>query len=272
MNSSFLPSHMSKGSVTLVGAGPGDPELLTLKAVRAIANATVILVDDLVNDEVLAHANSNARIVHVGKRGGCKSTPQAFIEKMMVAEAKNGECVVRLKGGDPLIFGRSGEEMTALKKAGIACTIVNGITAGLAAANSMQMPLTHREHAHGVVFVTGHAAPGGAQTDWAALGKMTNELKLTLVIYMGVSHADEIQSGLLAHRPVDTPVVLIQSASTVNERHVRTQLCELTQTMVTEALSSPLIMVIGDVAKLAKAHLLSYVSSEQDGYNSRLVA
>lgn len=263
---------MSKGSVTLVGAGPGDPELLTLKAVKAIAAATVILVDDLVNDEVLVHASPNARVVYVGKRGGCKSTPQAFIEKMMVAEAKNGECVVRLKGGDPLIFGRSGEEMAALKKAGIACAIVNGITAGLAAANSMQMPLTHRDHAHGVVFVTGHAAPGGAQTDWAALGKMASELKLTLVIYMGVSHADEIQNGLLTHSSFDTPVALIQSASTANERHVRTQLCELTQTIAIETLHSPLIMVIGDVAKLAKMQLMASVSPEQDGYNSRLVA
>ncbi len=272
MNSSLHLSNMSKGSVTLVGAGPGDPELLTLKAVKAIAAATVILVDDLVNDEILAHANSNARVVYVGKRGGCKSTPQAFIEKMMVAEAKNGECVVRLKGGDPLIFGRSGEEIAALKKAGIACTVVNGITAGLAAANSMQIPLTHRDHAHGVVFVTGHAAPSGAQTDWVALGKMASELKLTLVIYMGVSHADEIQNGLLAHSPFDTPVVLIQSASTTNERHVRTQLCELTRAMTAEALQSPLIMVIGDVAKLAKMQLMAAVSSEQDGYNSRLVA
>ena len=262
----------SKGSVTLVGAGPGDPELLTLKAVRAIASATVILVDDLINDEVLAHANPNARMVYVGKRGGCQSTPQAFIEKMMIAEANNGECVVRLKGGDPLIFGRSGEEMAALKKAGIAYTVVNGITAGLAAANSMQMPLTHRDYAHGVVFVTGHAAPGGAQTDWAALGKMTSELKLTLVIYMGVSHADEIQNGLLAHSPFDTPVVLIQSASTANERQVYTPLCELTQTMAAQALHSPLIMVIGDVAKLAKTPCMASVRSEQEGYNSRLVA
>lgn len=272
MTPSSHPIYTAKGSVTLVGAGPGDPELLTLKAVRAIAGATVILVDDLVNDDVLAHANPDARIVYVGKRGGCKSTPQAFIEKMMIAEYKKGEAVVRLKGGDPMIFGRAGEELAALKAAGIACVIVNGITSGLAAATGLGVPLTHRDHAHGVVFVTGHAAPGGMQTDWVALGKMALKLKLTLVIYMGVSHADEIQNGLLAHNPFDTPAVLIQSASTANERHVRTQLCKLTQTIAIEALHSPLIMVIGDVAKLANAALADAVSGTQDGYNPRLVA
>jgi uroporphyrin-III C-methyltransferase len=272
MNSSLLPSNMSKGSVTLVGAGPGDPELLTLKAVRAIASATVILVDDLVNDEVLAHANSNARIVYVGKRGGCKSTPQAFIEKMMVAEAKNGECVVRLKGGDPLIFGRSGEEMAALKKAGIPCTVVNGITAGLAAANSMQMPLTHRDYAHGVVFVTGHAAPGGEPTDWLLLGQMAEKNKLTLVIYMGVSHAEQIQSGLLTHMSPATPVALIQNASSVQEIKSRTTLGRLTSTIQGEQLASPLVMVIGDVVKSAAIVSQASVSPMKVRYNPRLVA
>lgn len=269
--SSHLPSN-PKGSVTLVGAGPGDPELLTLKAVRVIASATVILVDDLVNAEVLSHASPSARIIYVGKRGGCKSTPQAFIEKMMIAEAKSGECVVRLKGGDPLIFGRSGEEMAALKKAGITCTVVNGITAGLAAANSLQMPLTHRDYAHGVVFVTGHAAPGDADTDWISLGKMAIELKLTLVIYMGVSHAEEIQTGLLTHCPASMPVALIQNASTAQERCVKTQLESLARAIEQYALKSPLIMVIGDVAKLANAAFATAISGAQDGYNSQLVA
>ena len=145
------------GTVTLVGAGPGDPELLTLKAVRAIGRATVLLVDDLVGDEVLAFAAPNARIVHVGKRGGCASTPQAFIDKLMAAEALNGEAVVRLKGGDPFVFGRGGEEAERLRAQGIAVEVVNGITAGLAAVTQLGVPLTHREHAHGVIFVTAHA-------------------------------------------------------------------------------------------------------------------
>jgi uroporphyrin-III C-methyltransferase len=130
-----MPNFSSKtpGSVTLVGAGPGDPELITLKAVKAIASATVLLVDDLVNDAVLAHAAPGTRVVYVGKRGGCASTPQAFIEKLMVSEAQRGEQVVRLKGGDPFVFGRGGEEVEALQVAGIAVHVVNGITSGLAA-------------------------------------------------------------------------------------------------------------------------------------------
>ena len=155
-----LSSTPARGQVTLVGAGPGDPELLTLKALKAIQRATVLLVDDLVNDAIVAFAAPTARIVYVGKRGGCKSTPQSFIEKLMVTAALEGEDVVRLKGGDPFIFGRGGEEMEALLAAGVRVQVVNGITAGMAAVSSLGVPLTHREHAHGVVFVTGHAKPG----------------------------------------------------------------------------------------------------------------
>ncbi len=272
MNVSSHPYNTTKGSVTLVGAGPGDPDLLTIKAAKVIASATVILIDDLVNDEVLSHANPNARIVYVGKRGGCKSTPQAFIEKMMIAEYKKGEAVVRLKGGDPMIFGRAGEELAALTTANVPCSVVNGITSGLAAATGLSIPLTHRDHAHGVVFVTGHAAPDGAETDWAALGLMANQLKLTLVIYMGVSHASLIQKGLQMHCPSNMPVALIQNASTAQARHAITQLDQLTRTIEQEALCSPLIMVIGDVAKLASPQLAVVVSSAQDRYNARLVA
>jgi uroporphyrin-III C-methyltransferase len=275
-NSSQVDSH--QGSVTLVGAGPGDPELLTLKAVRVIASATVILVDDLVNSEVLTHASASARIVYVGKRGGCTSTPQAFIEKMMIAEAAAGEVVVRLKGGDPLIFGRSGEEIAALRKAGIECKIVNGITAGLAAASSANMPLTHRDYAHGAVFVTGHAAPGGEPTNWAQLGQMATQNKLTLVIYMGVQQAMHIQHGLLAHMSAATPVALIQNVSSTSEVKVFTTLCDLTQTLAHEHLASPLVMVIGEVVHSAAlvlkdlAGLAEAVSPVKVGYNLRLVA
>jgi uroporphyrin-III C-methyltransferase len=127
---------MNTGKVTLVGAGPGDPELLTLKALKAIANATLLLVDDLVSREVVAHAPKNARVVYVGKRGGCKSTPQAFIEKLMLMAAREGENVVRLKGGDPFIFGRGGEEVEHLRAAGVHVEIINGITATTRTASS----------------------------------------------------------------------------------------------------------------------------------------
>lgn len=237
------------GQVTLVGAGPGDPELLTLKAVRAIATATVLLVDDLVNDAVLAHASPRARIIHVGKRGGCRSTPQAFIEKLMIQAVQEGETVVRLKGGDPFIFGRGGEEVEHLQAAGIPVSVVNGITAGLAAVSSLNVPLTHREHAHGVVFVTGHAKPGDAGTDWAALAACARDARLTLVIYMGVSSAEAIQAGLLQGLPADTPAAIVQRASLPQQRHAACTLAGLVKTLHAEQLGSPSILVVGDVLR-----------------------
>jgi len=237
------------GSVTLVGAGPGDPELLTLKAVKAIASATVLLVDDLVNDAVLAHAAPGARVVYVGKRGGCASTPQAFIEKLMVSEAQRGEQVVRLKGGDPFVFGRGGEEVEALQAAGIAVQVVNGITSGLAALTSLNVPLTHREHAHGVVFVTGHAKPGDSGTDWVALSHTARQAKLTLVIYMGVSGAAAIEQALLQGLDADTPVAIIQNASLPTQRHATATLATLHATLCHEGLGSPSVIVVGDVLR-----------------------
>jgi uroporphyrin-III C-methyltransferase len=235
------------GTCTLVGAGPGDPELLTLKAVKAIQAATVLFVDDLVNDEVLIHASPSARIVHVGKRGGCKSTPQAFIEKLMIHAVNEGETVVRLKGGDPFIFGRGGEEVEHLREVGIEVTVINGITSGLAAISSLGAPLTHREHAHGVVFVTGHAKPGDRGTDWRQLAATARDAKLTLVIYMGVSGAETIQNELLTGLPADTPVAIIENASLPQQRQALTRLDRLTFTLNETGLQSPSILVIGDV-------------------------
>jgi uroporphyrin-III C-methyltransferase len=237
------------GRVTLVGAGPGDPDLLTLKAVKAIANATVLLVDDLVNDAVLAHAAPGARVVYVGKRGGCTSTPQAFIEKLMVSEAQRGEQVVRLKGGDPFIFGRGGEEVEALQAAGIAVQVVNGITSGLAALSSLNVPLTHREHAHGVVFVTGHAKPGDSGTDWVALSHTARQAKLTLVIYMGVNGAAAIEKALLQGLSGETPVAIVQNASLPTQRYATATLSALHATLIRDGLGSPSVIVVGDVLR-----------------------
>ena len=247
-DSSFTqPSAYPLGTCTLVGAGPGDPELLTLKAVKAIQAATVLFVDDLVNNEVLIHASASARIVHVGKRGGCKSTPQAFIEKLMIHAVHEGETVVRLKGGDPFIFGRGGEEVEHLREVGIEVTVINGITSGLAAISSLGAPLTHREHAHGVVFVTGHAKPGDRGTDWRQLAATARDAKLTLVIYMGVSGAETIQNELLTGLPADTPVAIIENASLPQQRQALTRLDRLTFTLNETGLQSPSILVIGDV-------------------------
>ena len=240
---------MNPGTVTLVGAGPGDPELLTLKALKAIQAATVLLVDDLVSAEIVAFASPTARVVYVGKRGGCKSTPQAFIGKLMVMAAREGETVVRLKGGDPFIFGRGGEEVEHLREAGIEVQVVNGITSGLAAVTSLGVPLTHREHAHGVVFVTGHAHPGSQGADWRALAAAARDARLTLVIYMGVSGAQRIQQELLSALPPSTPVAVVQRATLPDQRHAVTTLGELDATIAREQLASPSVIVVGDVIK-----------------------
>lgn len=247
--STTTASSRPMGSCTLVGAGPGDPDLLTLKAVKAIQAATVVLVDDLVNEDVLKHAATSARIVYVGKRGGCKSTPQAFIEKLMINAVQNGETVVRLKGGDPFIFGRGGEEVEHLRQVGIEVSVINGITSGLAAISSLGAPLTHREHAHGVVFVTGHAKPGDKGTDWRQLAATARDAKLTLVIYMGVSGAETIQNELLTGLSKDTPVAIIENASLPQQRQALTQLGHLTQTLQETGLKSPSVLVVGNVVQ-----------------------
>ncbi|NJS36109.1 MAG: uroporphyrinogen-III C-methyltransferase [Brachymonas sp.] len=235
------------GKVLLVGAGPGDPELLTFKAAKAISRATVILVDDLVNPAVLSHARAGARIVQVGKRGGCKSTPQAFIEKLMIMAAKEGETVVRLKGGDPFIFGRGGEEVEALQAAGVEVEVINGITSGLAAASALHTPLTHREHAHGVIFITGHAKPGGDCPDWALLSRTAAQAKLSLVVYMGVSGVQHICNGLLVGLKPETPVAVVQHASLPQQRIHHTTLEQLAGDVLRHQLASPSVLLIGDV-------------------------
>lgn len=247
--------------VRLVGAGPGDPELLTLKAVRAIAQADVLLVDDLVDRRVLAHARPGARIVEVGKRGGCPSTPQAFIERLLVHEARAGRRVVRLKGGDPMIFGRAGEELDALRAAGLEAEVVPGISAALGAAASLRLSLTDRRHAPGVAFVTGHAQPGGEEPDWAALARSG----LTLVVYMGIRRAAavarELLSGGLAP---DTPTVTVRRATLADEHHhlgtlgalAQPQACAAAPALAPGAVIAAAATAAVDVAETAAPGLL----------------
>jgi uroporphyrin-III C-methyltransferase len=242
-------------TIYLVGAGPGDADLLTIKAVKTIRQATVLLVDDLVDDEVLRYARRSARIVHVGKRGGCASTPQAFIERLMIAEAQRGERVVRLKGGDPFVFGRGGEELDHLRSLGLRVEVVNGITAGVAAAGAIGVPLTHRAHAHGVLFVTGHPQGGAEGLDWVAIGA-TAKQGITLVIYMGIKGADVLQRGLLQALPASTPAAVVQHASLPQQRHVVCRLDELSQAIATEGIASPAVIVIGNVLRGAQAAAL----------------
>jgi len=233
--------------VSLVGAGPGDPDLLTIKALKALQSASVILVDDLVSDAILALANPAARVVRVGKRGGCRSTPQAFIHKLMIQAAMDGENVVRLKGGDPLIFGRGGEEVDHLRAAGIDVVIINGVTSALAGMASIQTALTHRDHAQGVVFITGHRQKEGQSTPWAELAQMAHQAHLTLVIYMGLAQVSHIQAQLLMGLPALTPVALLQDISLPEQRQALTQLGELVQCVMDHGFVSPTVMVVGQV-------------------------
>jgi uroporphyrin-III C-methyltransferase len=251
------------GSVTLVGAGPGDPELLTVKAIRAIRTATVLLVDDLVGDGVLRYARKHTRIIHVGKRGGCASTPQQFIEKLMLAEAQRGERVVRLKGGDPFVFGRGGEEAEHLRAAGIDVHVVNGITSGLAAATALGVPWTHRDHARGVILVTGHAKEGGDAPHWPTLAAAAAQ-GLTLVVYMGIAQLDAICRGLAASLPANTPAALVQSASSADERRLVSTLGCIAQDARAAGIGSPAILIVGDV--------LRGVAAERNGESVRLFA
>jgi uroporphyrin-III C-methyltransferase len=244
---------VTPGRIWLVGAGPGDPELLTLKAVRVLGQADVVLVDDLVNRAVLEHVRPGTRIVEVGKRGGCRSTPQAFIERLMIQEAQAGHCVVRLKGGDPFVFGRGGEEMLAARAAGLAVEVVHGITSGIAAPARLGIPVTHRDATHGVAFVTGHTGSGDAP-DWAALARSG----LTLVVYMGVANAPGITAALMeAGLAADTPAAVVQSATTDRERGIETTLGGLVDDVAAAGLGSPAILVIGAVASLAQARGLA---------------
>lgn len=229
--------------VWLVGAGPGDPELLTLKAVRALHEAQVVLIDDLVNIAILEHCPT-ARVIAVGKRGGCRSTPQAFIHRLMLRYVRQGKCVVRLKGGDPCIFGRGGEEAEWLRAKGVEVELVNGITAGLAGATQCGISLTLRGVSRGVTLVTAHTQDDSS-LNWPALAQSGT----TLVVYMGVAKLSEIRDNLLAGGlAANTPVAMIENASLPHQRECRSMLADMQLDAVAFELKSPAILVIGEVA------------------------
>ena len=250
------------GKVWLVGAGPGDPELLTLKAARVLRGAQVVMVDDLVNRAVLEHC-LDARVIAVGKRGGCRSTPQAFIHRLMLRYARQGKSVVRLKGGDPCIFGRASEEADWLQARGIEVEVVNGITAGLAGATHFGIPLTLRCVARGVSFVTAHTQDD-SPLDWTALAHSGT----TLVVYMGVAKLAEIRSNLIAAGlAASTPVALIENASLPQQRECRSDLANMHDDALAFALKSPAILVIGAVA--ASAAMTVHATRSSPGLRSK---
>lgn len=243
-HASFMPASAQPGRVTLVGAGPGDPELLTLKAVRALQSADVILYDDLVSDEVLDLARREARRMLVGKRGGRVSCRQEDINDTMVQLARLGRHVVRLKSGDPMIFGRAGEEIERLEREGIPVTVVPGVTSASAMAAHFGRSLTHRDCAHSVRFVTGHARSGELPTDldWSGLADPTS----TLVVYMGGRTARAMADRLIgAGLDRDTPVVAMASISRPQVRTWAATLGELQRAGLPADMCSPVLLGIG---------------------------
>jgi len=235
------------GEVVLVGAGPGDPELLTLKGLRALQDADVILYDRLVSDGVLDLARRDAMRICVGKSSGAAGATQAQINDLLIAHAREGKRVVRLKGGDPFIFGRGGEELQALEQAGIAFSVVPGITAATGVAAYAGIPLTHRDHAHSVSFVTGHADPRGVQPDWRALAGAAQ----TAVFYMGLGQAAHIIERLIENgAPATRPAAAVARGTHDAQRVVTATLGTLLSACTTAELDSPALLVVGDVVAL----------------------
>lgn len=240
------------GRVTLVGAGPGAVDLLTIRGQRVLQQAEVVVYDDLANAELLEICPPTAKRIYVGKRAGAHCMPQAQICDILVKEAQEGHHVVRLKGGDPLVFGRGGEEMQALAENNISCAVVPGVTSAIAAGASTGIPLTHRDHASAVVFVTGHECAGKSarrnHVDWAALAKTG----ATLCIYMGVRRlpdiAEALQSGGL---PATTPVAIVAHATLAEQSVHVTTLGEAP--IYSESLrGKPALIIVGDVVRWAE--------------------
>lgn len=242
------PVAPPRGIVHIVGAGPGDPELLTLKALQALQRADVVFYDRLVNAEVLDFARRDAERVFVGKTPGSPTMPQHEINALLARRAQAGERVVRLKGGDPFIFGRGGEEVAHLTARGIEVVVVPGITAAAGCAAAAQIPLTHRDHATAVTFVTGHAQDGEPDLDWRALASFGQ----TLAIYMGIAQAKVIATRLIdAGRDPATPVSVVENGTTHRQRVVSGTLRGLARLIAGNDITSPALLIIGAVTLAA---------------------
>jgi uroporphyrin-III C-methyltransferase/precorrin-2 dehydrogenase/sirohydrochlorin ferrochelatase len=236
-----------EGEVYVVGAGPGDPELLTLKALQLMQQADVVVYDFLVSDEIMELVRRDADLICVGKRLGDHSVVQEDTNQMLVDLAKQGKKVCRIKGGDPFIYGRGGEEVQVLAANNVNYQIVPGITAAAGCSAYAGIPLTHRDHAQAIQFVTGHCKKDGQELDWQSLAKANQ----TLAIYMGVIKSPHIQSELLKHgRKADTPVAIIENGTRKNQRVVTGQLGELADLIERNSIISPALLIIGEVAAL----------------------
>jgi len=237
------------GFVSLVGAGPGDPELITLRALRCLRAAEVVLYDHLVSPEVVALAPAGAERIYVGKESRNHSLPQGDINALLVRLAREGRHVVRLKGGDPFMFGRGGEETAALLENGIPFEVVPGITAAAGAAAYAGIPLTHRDCAQSCVFVTGHLKDGSAQLDWPALVRPNQ----TVAVYMALGALAQICQGLVEHGlPGSTPVALIENATLPGQRVVEATLATLERAAREAGVRPPALLIVGEVVRLRK--------------------
>lgn len=259
---SNTPSNIAeRGFVSLVGAGPGDPDLLTVKALRLIQQATVIVYDRLVSQEIMALVNSEAEQVFVGKKAGHHCVPQDQINQILVDKALQGHNVVRLKGGDPFIFGRGGEELEALLPFDIAFEVVPGITAAAGCAAYSGIPLTHRDHAQSVQFITGHLQANGEEINWACLAQSNH----TLVFYMGLQQSGEIQNQLLKHGIDEkTSFAIVENGTQSKQRVITGQLTELS-TKATTA-QSPALIIVGSVTQLHQQ--LSWFETQKNSVTS----
>lgn len=253
MRAALANAGTHKGHVSIVGAGPGDPELLTLKALRLIQEADIVYYDRLVSDEILNLIRRDADRVSVGKTKGFHSVPQNKIHELLIASAHEGKRVVRLKGGDPFVFGRGGEELQAVTAAGIDADVVPGISSALGCAASAGLPLTHRDHAQSVTFVTGHAKEGGVpDLDWTALARANQ----TVVVFMGVGTAPAIAEHLIkAGRATSTPVGVIENGTRDNEIRAYGTLAELPTIIARAGIEGPALLIIGEVAAIPEEAL-----------------
>jgi uroporphyrin-III C-methyltransferase len=239
--------HPPVGRVFLVGAGPGDPDLLTVRAARLLAQADVVVYDHLVGDEVLELIAPQAERIYAGKERHHHSMDQADINALLVRLARSGRTVIRLKGGDPFVFGRGGEELQALAAEGVAFEVVPGITAACGVASYAGIPLTHRDHAQSCLFVTGHLKDGSCNLDWAALARP----RQTTVIYMGLSGLAEICAQLVDHGlRADTPAAVVQQGTTLDQRVVSATLADLPARVAEAGLRSPCLIIVGEVVRL----------------------
>lgn len=241
-------AQSSAGYVWLVGAGPGAADLITLRGLRILQLADAVVCDDLVNRDLLSHCPAGCERHFVGKRAGCHSASQGQINALLVALASAGRKVVRLKGGDPLIFGRAGEEMQALREAGIPYEIVPGVTAATASSAAAGLPLTHREYSSAVVFVTGHQCAANTNAlDWGALAR----LRATLCFYMGVRRLPEIARNLLGHGMAEDMPLAVISEATRPAQKILTGTLRDAESLSAGLRGQPALVVIGEVVRLS---------------------